>query len=312
MAAGLSKCARRGAASFSDCLEAGHRLRLAGRFAEARRAYQRAFRNVAEPRERADALCGDAMALRGLCRYRESLGLFARALVAYRKAGDLEGAAFVLYGRGGAKRFLGRYPEALEDLDGALLIAPDAEARGGLFRMIGRHDESLADYTEARSIAGRLRLPYPMAYADCGIGNAWRMKGDARRARRHLRAADLRYRSIGDRVSRPYTLVALALMELAEGRGGRAPLREALRLFRSTRDARGLVYIDLVRAAAEAASGRTPTTFSRKALAGARKLGLALESAHARFIAEWPGRGRSPGLYQRLDAARPAHPLLIP
>jgi tetratricopeptide (TPR) repeat protein len=265
----------------------------------------------------ADAACGIAMTLRGLCRYPEAEATFDAALAIYAALDDREGEAFALYGRGGARRFLGRFPEALADLRRSLNLAGDPEARlftvmaiGGLLRMTGRHRDSLKNYSAARALAGRLRNRYAMAYADCGIGNAHRCLGDRAMALRHLRAADRRYRAIGDRVSRPYTLFALAMMDLEAGRSPE-PIAEAETLFRATGDRRGLVYIRLVAAAAAIAADQSPVAAAKAALKEADALGLKLEAAHARMLSEYPKAAAAKREYRRLGAAMPK-PYRIP
>jgi tetratricopeptide (TPR) repeat protein len=299
-------------------LSRGHALRLKGRFSEALQAYDSALALSNDLTGQADAAVGIAMSMRGLCRYAESESIFDSALATYAALDDREGEAFALYGRGGARRFLGRFPEAAADLRRSLKLTKDPEARlfttmaiGGLCRMTGRFRDSLKHYTAARTLAGRLRNRYAMAYADCGIGNAHRCLGDRAAALRHLRAADRRYRSIGDRVSRPYTLFALAMMELEAGHSPNA-IAEAENLFRATGDKRGLVYIDFVAAAAAIATGRSPLAAARKALKGAAALGLKLEAAHARMLVEYPKTAAAGRTYRQLEAAMPLSIFRIP
>lgn len=218
------------------------------------------------------------MAERGRCRYAAALKAFDRALKIYQAAGDDAGIAFTLYGRGGTKRYLGEFPEAAADLLEALAGAPDREAEcftlmamGGLLRMTGSYSESLVCYKHARKIAP---TAYAKAYADCGIGNALRMQGDPK-AMKFLEAAEKRYRRIGDRVSRPYTLLAMNRIDEAE------------KLFQETKDHRGLVYVDLFRGNA------------KRALAGAKKLGIQLEAAHATWMIS---PRRAAPLYKKLRA----------
>lgn len=244
------------------------------------------------------------MCHRGMCRYRAAIRFFDRALAVYIRMDDREGRAFALYGRGGAYRFLGEFKRADLDLQASLKLTRDPEAKAftlmaiaGLDRMRGRNRQSLAAYTRALRIARRLRLRYAEAYANCGIGNAWRMLGDERQARRHLATADRLYRSIGDRVSRPYTLWALALLD-----GDPAPLRAAEKLWRATRDHRGLVYARLGRAAL---TGERPL----EALRQAKKLGIRLEEAHALALC---GLARARRAYRSLGVKPPVSPVAIP
>jgi tetratricopeptide (TPR) repeat protein len=305
--------------SSPSLLERGHAARLAGRFTVAARHYAAARARAVTPIERADALAGSAMTERGLCNYRVAIRLFDRALAIYRASNDREGVAFCLYGRGGARRFLGDFKTARLDLVASLALAPDAEAEiftrmalGGLLRMIGDLDASLAHYREARRQAGRRRDQYAMAYADCGIGNAWRLIGDRRLARRHLLMAERRYRAIGDRVSRPYTLFALFMMDLEEGRAGR--FSEMDRLFRATRDRRGLVYASLARAVRHGLRGENVVAarIARKAFVAARGLGLKLEAMYARLLIASPGDRTIRAGYRRLGAALPKKAVAIP
>lgn len=244
------------------------------------------------------------MCHRGMCRYRDAIRSFDLALPVYKRLADREGEAFVLYGRGGAHRFLGEFERADQDLRASLRLTRDPEARaftlmalGGLARMRGLDRQSLALYTRALALGKRLRHRYAQAYAHCGIGNAWRMLGDARQAKSHLRTADCLYRSIGDRVSRPYTLWALALLDRDP-----APLREAEKLWHATRDHRGLVYAGLGRAVL---GGEEP----RAAATRAAKLGIRLEEAHALALC---GRARARRVYRALGVRPPVSPSAIP
>lgn len=279
---------------------------------------------------------GQAMACRGLCLYEASLALADEALPLYIKDRDNEGEAFVLYCRGGALRFLGRLKAASASLERSLELTHDpAAARftlmalGGLRRMQGRAAESLELYGAARRRAGRARDHYAMAYADCGIGNAWRIIGNTDMARRYLDEADRRYRSIHDRVSRPYTLFAMSLLALEQN--GRSRIPEARKLFTATGDARGLVYCDLADAfdgktgktgntgntGNTGKTGKTGTAAARKrsatrALRQARSLGLALETAHALYLLKGASDTVVRKAYKALGIAPPATPFLIP
>lgn len=285
-------------------LEQGHDLRLAGKFTAALAAYQRYLRDAPDPLSRVDGLVGIAMCHRGMCRYRAAIRSFDQALPVYKRLADREGEAFVLYGRGGAYRFLGEFKRADRDLRVSLKLTRDPEAKAftlmalaGLDRMRGRNRRSLSLYTRALALGKRLRHRYAQAYAHCGIGNAWRMLGDARQARRHLVLADRLYRSIGDRVSRPYTLWALALLDRDPRR-----LAEAERLWRATRDHRGLVYAGLGRAVL---AGDRPA----EALRQAKRLGIRLEEAHAAALC---GLARARCAYRSLGVKPPAFPAAIP
>lgn len=226
------------------------------------------------------------MARRGKCEYKEALRQFNRALVIYTSENDREGLAFAIYGRGGVLRYVGDFASARVDLLKSLELAPDQTAEvftrmaiGGLYRMMGEYEKSLAEYQVARGLA---EDGYARSYAECGIGNALRMTGEYRGAMRHFANAEKGYRKIGDRVSFPYTLIGITLIDWQNGReqprlGGR--LSEALEHFRKTKDHRGVIYVDLVRGI------RTPS-YARKALAAAKALGLRYEACHALFLLE--------------------------
>ncbi len=303
---------------FDRCLQDGHAARLAGRFSEARKAYIQSLLQCVGDQlaPRADALCGLAMVDRAQCRYDSAIRNFNMALEVYEFLRDPTGQAFVLYGRGGAYRFLARYDEAKKDLEKALKLAPDREseiftrmALGGLLRMMSAYRKSLTQYRKARALAGRSRHQYAMAYADCGIGNAHRMLGHRSDARKHLGLAEKRYTEIGDIVSRPYTLFAISLMDFEDGMPGR--LDEAETLFRRTSDDRGMIHVWLARGVAALAAGRTAREDLARASRLAVKIGLRLEAAHASFLL----RNSSPariGSYKALRIPAPESIFLLP
>ncbi len=310
-----------------DPLSRGHALRLAGKFPAALVAYGRAEDQAETPLELADALVGQAMTLRGMALYENAIVFADAALHQYRQAGDREGEAFALYCRGGARRFLGIFSEAGADLERSLLLTKDATAKrftlmalGGLRRMQGQFGESLVLYANARRIAVRARDSYATAYADCGIGNAWRMKREWVKARNHLEAALAGYRAIRDRVSSPYTRFALALLELAEPSSGspRALQRAMLHVtrarnaFTATGDRRGIVYADLADAVIARTAGRNADArrLASRAVRAAQALGLAYEAAHAVSLRDGAAKARP--LYKALSVPPPASPLFIP
>lgn len=234
----------------------------------------------------------------------------------YRRKGDDAGQAFALYGRGGVLRYLGAFAKAERDLVASLAAAPDRLARaftlmalGGLRRMVGRHAESLENYKEALGIARPMRDEYAESYANCGVGNALRMMNRRAEARRYLDRAESGYRRIGDRVSRPYTILGIALMEIAEGRRGR--VAEARRMFRATRDLRGQVHADLVEAVRDASlrdANRDAGCAARlagRARRAAERLGLKLEVAHADYISAHIRGRKDVSAYRRLKALPP-------
>lgn len=300
-------------------LARGHTLRLSGRFEDALAAYERARRAAPDATTAADALLGSAMARRGLALYDAAIASAGEALGIYRRSRDREGEAFALYVRGGARRFLGRLNGASADLERSLALTGSPEARrftlmalGGLRRMQGDPAASLTLYARARAGAMKAGDRYGAAYAACGIGNAWRMKGDLRRARRWLRTALQGYAAIRDRVSSPYTRFALALLEVAEHGAepgavnrARALVAAARRSFSATRDVRGLVYADLAEAVIERESGGAVRAriLAGRAHRTAVRLGIAIEAAHAVSIREGPAKARP--LYRRLGTAPP-------
>jgi len=300
-----------------DHLNRGHKLRLEGRFNEAINEYSIFKKNVKCEVDKADAIAGIGMALRGLCNYKKAVFNFNQALKIYRKQKDQEGIAFALYGRGGAERFVGQFKTALRDLNLSLELTEDEEsriftlmARGGLYRMIGDYKSSLQDYTEARKKAGRLKISYAMAYSDCGIGNALRMLGKSKEARKGLKMAAERYRSIDDIVSIPYTLVSLSLMNLSEKKN--PEFEEAEKLFIHTGDKRGLIYIDIVKAIYEYLSKKDNSRILQSAKTKAERLGLKLEAAHIDFIQGFKSEKRSVAGYKKLGVKIPKTIFSIP
>lgn len=256
------------------------------------------------------------MAHRGRCEYAAALEKFDWANRIYIREADDEGTAFVHYGRGGTYRFLGRFEDAVLDLEDALEQAPDAAAaaftrmaRGGLFRMMGRYEESLDEYRKAQLWARRKGDRYATAYSNCGIGNAYRMMGRRERALEHLRLADDGYMKMKDIVARPYTMLSLGLMKLEVQRTFNP--ERARKLFRRTQDQRGMVYADLVEAIWCIRCGVERSKPIARALAEAERLGLRLEAAHARYLRGWP-MVKNEREYDRLGAPLPSGACAIP
>ncbi|MBL4889876.1 MAG: tetratricopeptide repeat protein [Candidatus Lindowbacteria bacterium] len=284
-------------------LEQGHSLRLKGRFDDAARAYKKYLRSL-EKRlrsttvplihslDRADGCVGLAMTHRAMCRYQRSAELFTEAAEIYKQQKDEEGQAFVLYGLGGVLRFTGRFKEANQNLGHALKFAVRQEdsssesftlmALGGLCRMLGEYTKSLQYYKQALKISIRTDSVYGSSYAHCGIGNAFRMQGKVSEADKEFDMALKGYASIRDTVSRPYTFVAKALLDLENGKTCR--LSEAKRMFTRSKDKRGLIHIQLVEAVRQIANEKSAKQILSRAEKASVKLGLELEVAHCQFL----------------------------
>ncbi|RMH55074.1 MAG: tetratricopeptide repeat protein [Candidatus Hydrogenedentota bacterium] len=306
--------------SFQAFLESGHKERLRGNFSGAIAFYEKARTAAGSNEERDEALAGKALALRGLQQYPGAVRLLSRLVRNFEARNDIEGVSFIEYSLGTCFRFLGRFRDAERHLNRSLQLASDPEsvcfvsmAVGGLLRMTGRYKESLASYRHACHIARRLGQTYPLAYAHCGIGNAYRMLDRRPLARKHLENACHLYRRIRDRVSYPYTLWALALLDLSEkGIDKKHRLGHAERLFRKTKDRRGLVHIHLARAVEARVQGRNPRPSIRHARRTARKLGLRFEILLADFLEMDSPSEKLRKRFQHFGADLPPDHLRIP
>ncbi len=242
-----------------------------------------------------DAACGEALALRGQGHYREALAQLWRCGRVYRKAGDHEGRAYVLWAMGTTLRFWGRLHEAEKRLRQSLrwyqrFPDPIAQAYalcglGGTLRMRGFAAESGRLYRQAGAIFRRSRDNFGLAYAACGQGSAERMRNRHHPALKFMTQAARLYGSLRQKGPLAFVLWGRAQSEVALGRWREAKndLTNAERLFQSVRDRRGLVYIDL--GWGEFYGTQNPARakrFFERAYHAARRLGIRLEQGHAR------------------------------
>ncbi len=128
-----------------------------------------------------------ALALRLVGRLPEAAKLLEGLLKAYRKAGDLAGAAFALWALGGLYRLQGRYAEGINAFEESLKAArkdKDGAAEGyalfglgGILRVAGFMGRALDCYVRARRSFARTDDAFAKAYAECGTSNVLRQLG---------------------------------------------------------------------------------------------------------------------------------------
>ena len=128
-----------------------------------------------------------ALALRLVGRLAEAARLLEKLYKAYKKSGDLAGAAFSLWALGGLYRLQGRYAEGIAAFEGSLAAAgkdKDEAAAGyalfglgGILRVAGFMGRALDCYVRARRLFGRTDDAFAKAYAECGTANVLRQLG---------------------------------------------------------------------------------------------------------------------------------------
>lgn len=274
-----------------SCLALASVWRSLGRTEEARRLVRRgsrlaAKRRLADCRERFDlesALIDRASGL-----YRESLPRLGRFLSRFRRRGDWEGAGFVLWACGGARRFSGDLEGSRRDFSQALSAFRKAGDEGGMAyalfglggvsRIMGRLKDSREFYSRALERLKSGEDFFGLAYAHCGLANVLRQQGDLRRARSHyLRSHEL-YSRLGDRIDLAYVDWGLGKVALQTGDMGAAQshFRRALAAFARGGEARGEVLSEMALSGLLHARGRTARAEAlfRKAWRRARAAGL--------------------------------------
>jgi len=140
-------------------------------------------------------------------------------------------------------------------------------------------------YAAAARVFSSVGDDFGLAYASCGQGNALRLLGRYREARRFMEAAIRRYKKLGLFGPLGFVLWSRAQLNLLESRfrDAAADLNASERCFRQARDPRGLVYVLLARAQWAHRQQRSASALNRRALRDAIRLHLKLESVHARY-----------------------------
>jgi tetratricopeptide (TPR) repeat protein len=126
------------------------------------------------------------------------------------------------------------------------------------------------------------------AYSHCGIGNAYRMLGDYRKALASFSRASTLYKKIGDRVSYSYTLWSIGTTHkmLHEYASADNVFKEAQVLFKKTKDPRGLIYCQLGFGEIALLKGNNATALRKfkASLSQARRYGFRVEACHAAML----------------------------
>jgi tetratricopeptide (TPR) repeat protein len=143
-------------------------------------------------------------------------------------------------------------------------------------------------YRQANEMFHELRDKFGTAYSHCGIGNAYRMKGNLQDALKHFKKASNLYEKIGDVVSYSYTLWSLANVYKMKSDfvNARLYIKKASNNFKRTKDPRGIIYCDLTLGEVDFMEGRK--RFSEKrltsALSRAESHDFKLEKCHCRML----------------------------
>ena len=184
-----------------ECLlSIGDTLRMIGDFKAAGSAYDEAATLCRKQKHSlllADSFVGLGLSKRALGFWEEALALFNKAQKIYTKNADKEGTAFALWAAGGAYRVKGDLKQAIGAFRGAIRIYSGAGTDeegirssgyclcglGGASRVAAGYEASMKYYMEANAIFKRLKDRFGTAYSHCGIGNAFRMKGDYKNVR---------------------------------------------------------------------------------------------------------------------------------
>jgi len=306
------------------CLMAmGDMLRMAGRYKEAEKSYREAHDITYElrsPALRAEAETGIGLSLRGRGDWKGALSHFRKAKRHFRKTGDTEGLAFVLWAEAGAWRYRGMPGKSIALLKEALktgrgLSSPELEgyclnALGGASRVAGLRHLSLRYYRKANEIFSATKDRFGLAYSFCGMGNAERMYGRYQNAHDYFRKALRVYDRIGDIVSSAYTLWSIGQTYLMEGRllMAERSFNRADERFRQTGDTRGRAYhlLGLSQVYALRGERKAALKLLERTLRITEKGNYLLENCHARTLHDWLSGKKSilteggPACYNRL------------
>ncbi len=240
-------------------LSEGHCARLAGNFKKSISYYRLALKLAQRIDERAvaDAYAGLGTALRAIGKLHKAIEVFDIAWGIYKKIGDLEGQAYILWARGGTLRFMGALEHALKSFKKSLALYENLGDKsgigyslcglGGVSRIMGDFEMSLEFYTKANAVFRKIKDKFGIAYSYCGIANANRMLGNFEKAKKYFALATKNYEKIGDKISYAYTLWGEGTLAKVIGDVDMAMEKflKAEKIFTETGDKRGLIYSEL-------------------------------------------------------------------
>lgn len=264
---------------------------------------------------RLDASTGEALCWRGLEKYARSLRLLKTNLSTYEKNRDLQGSAYLMWAVGTTLRFMGRLKEADKNLQSAVRLYKKLGDKsgyayalcglGGTLRMRGLYKKSQSCYRSAQTQFKKDGDEFGLAYSSCGQANALRMQGRFKEARRHFKRAFSIYRRKNLMGPLGFVLWSLAQQDIQLLNIDKANrhLREAGKLFKSVKDKRGLVYVQLGWGMYHKRSNTTKAyACFKKAYKKAKRLDLKLEMTHA---ARLLGIKNAETMYRSLGVIQP-------
>ncbi|HAN05355.1 MAG: hypothetical protein A2X29_11675 [Elusimicrobia bacterium GWA2_64_40] len=200
---------------------------------------------------RPDAELEWALALRLVGRLAEAAALLERLHTAYKKAGDLAGAAFALWALGGLYRLQGRYGEGINAFEESLSSAnkdKDEPAAGyalfglgGILRVAGFMGRALDCYVRARRLFSGTDDTFAKAYAECGTSNVLRQMGRLEEAYAGYERAHKLYSGLSDWADLGFVEWGMGEIKKRNGDFGTAleHYRKAAGLFKGRSEPRG-------------------------------------------------------------------------
>jgi len=200
---------------------------------------------------RPDAELEWALALRLVGRLSEAAALLERLHKAYKKDGDLAGAAFALWALGGLYRLQGRYGEGINAFEESLASAnkdKDEAAAGyalfglgGILRVAGFMGRALDCYVRARRLFARTDDAFAKAYAECGTSNVLRQMGRLEEAYAGYERAHKLYSGLSDWADLGFVEWGMGEIKKRNGDFGAAlkHYRRAAELFKGRSEPRG-------------------------------------------------------------------------
>lgn len=274
-------------------LHLGDVCRQMEKFQEARSYYARVSAEK-NSHLRIEALCGDAMSLRGLGLWNKSLSGFKKYLSFFEKNRDPEGVAYALWAMGTTERFAGSFKSAKQHLTQSVAIyqrlgnksgwAYAMAGLGGTLRMMGLPGPSGRLYARAHGVFRRFHDDFGRAYTYCGQGNALRMQNKVSQALPYMNKAIRLYQKLGMKGPLGFVLWSRAQARILQGQfsAAKKDLSHSERLFKQVRDPRGLTYVDLGWGEYWKNRNKTKSDFYfRKSATRAKKFHLPFEQAHA-------------------------------
>ncbi len=280
----------------------GDVYRMVGDFERSIRSYRAAHDLAVKSKDvrlALDSMVGQGLALRATGNFKEAIPLFDKSLRWYRLHDDTEGVAFTLWARAGAYRIKGDLASALKGFKESQKIFARMRDKsgvgycftglGGASRVAGRPLDSYKYYIEANRIFRTFKDTFGTAYSYCGVANSMRMRDDFKGSLAYFRKAKTNYRKIGDKVSYAYTLwgEGSAYQMLGKNSLAAKDFREAEKLFKITKDRRGLVYCLLSVSQIEFAKDpKKGIRLAKEALRKALSLNLGVEIRYAKKVLE--------------------------